>query len=498
MPIVKAPRAHLCDQIVGLSQLIAADLPKGEPCVDSGQLDDCSDGPEIDQSDLWMVKYDELAQKTKNIPLSHLGCCQEGGELFNDLCMWVDINQKYVELGLFPQWYDIARELNIDQMKTEWVKVCVRPEQSFTRAILEIYMYDGGTLGEVIHALRRQKQYRIIQEISEKAEEFLDVYTVYHKSSFTNNSVQQDSHLYSIMRTLFETFSKAGYEDPLSKYQQYSLGFKHYLRNNNNSSSSFGLLGPGGLAPEDADIVLNAVQVPDPTAAKMERHDSGYTSPYAYSGFLPAMPATSTQVPQSIADLRGPRKGRLVVHAAANSHQTYLTVRILLVFATDGVDIAADIVHNMADFVYEENPLIKVDIFRLNEIDIWNAILLNPEACLLKWLDEMDFVMPILTPRFLQELHNNSSGPEGPPAPTSPLINKYIYTLIRSQFVSNGCKNIKVRPILPQEFESQLGRSKPVTCEPLFKMWKYADRESIRSRILAMVKIWARNNGHSD
>ena len=34
-------------------------------------------------------------------------------------------------------------------MKTEWVKVCIRPEQSFTRAILEIYMNDGGTLGEV-------------------------------------------------------------------------------------------------------------------------------------------------------------------------------------------------------------------------------------------------------------------------------------------------------------------------------------------------------------
>ena len=56
-----------------------------------------------------------------------------------------------------------ARELNIDEMKTEWVRVCVRPEQSFTRAILEIYMADGGSLGEVIIALRRQKQFRIIQ-----------------------------------------------------------------------------------------------------------------------------------------------------------------------------------------------------------------------------------------------------------------------------------------------------------------------------------------------
>ena len=37
-----------------------------------------------------------------------------------------------------------------------------------------------------------------------------------------------------------------------------------------------------------------------------------------------------------------------------------LVFRILLVFAADGVTIAADIVDNMADFVFEENPLIKV------------------------------------------------------------------------------------------------------------------------------------------
>ena len=38
-----------------------------------------------------------------------------------------------------------------------------------------------------------------------------------------------DNHLYSIMRTLFDTFNKAGYEDPLSKYQDYSQGFKSYF-----------------------------------------------------------------------------------------------------------------------------------------------------------------------------------------------------------------------------------------------------------------------------
>jgi hypothetical protein len=64
-------------------------------------------------------------------------------------------------------------------------------------------------------------------------------------------------------------YLQAGYEDPLSKYQQYSLGFKHFLRNN-----SSGLLDPASLGMEDTNIVLNAVHIPDPTA-KMERHDSG-------------------------------------------------------------------------------------------------------------------------------------------------------------------------------------------------------------------------------
>ena len=146
--------------------------------------------------------------------------------------MLVDINQQYVDLGLFPQWDDIARELNVDSMKTEWVRVCVRPEQSFTRAILEIYMQDGGTLGEVIAALRKQKQYRVIQEISDLAEEFLDVYNTYHKENLRSSEVGGPAgpHLYSILRTLCETFQKAGQEDPLGKFQLYSGGFKQYMR----------------------------------------------------------------------------------------------------------------------------------------------------------------------------------------------------------------------------------------------------------------------------
>jgi len=462
-----------------------------ENLANCGQEEDA--GPCIDESDLWIVKYDELAQKTKNIPLSHLGCCKEGGELFSDLCMWVDINQKYVDLGLFPQWDDIARELNIDQMKTEWVRVCVRPEQSFTRAILEIYMNDGGSLGDVITALRKQKQYRIIQEISDKAEEFMDVYNTYHKNTYNAaeagglDSSTTNVHLYSILRTLFESFNKAKQEDPLNKFQLYSGGFKQYLKSLSDTHNK----------NTDSEVIVNMVHFNEP--ANIENHDdSGYTSPYRYEGILP--PMTETNLGSNpLTEL--PRNGEKKVKGVEIKEEEKCmkekvgkvrhTLRVLLIFAKDGITHADTIVTGMANFSLEDFPTIHVDFFRLNEVELWNALLLNPEACLMKWIDEMDFVMPILTPEFLQDLHSPSVGP---PAPTSAMINKYIYTLLRSDYVSNGCQNKKVRPLIPKEFVEQLCRCKPVLREPLFKMWKDTEIITMKSRVGAMIKIWAKNN----
>ena len=186
-------------------------------------------------------------------------------------------------------------------MKTEWVRVCVRPEQSFTRAILEIYMADGGTLGDVITALRKQKQFRIIQvtknicawskkylrmllsqEISDQAEEFLDVYNTYHKTSYNPKTSATNPHLYSILNTLFEAFTKTGQEDPLSKFQLYSGGFKSYLRNLQEPSTTKlnGCQAPG----HETELIVNSVHLTGDNGVNgdsgLESQDSGYTSPF--------------------------------------------------------------------------------------------------------------------------------------------------------------------------------------------------------------------------
>ena len=114
MPLAAPPRrsSNRNEQVQRICELITSNGDEStivnKPDIKEDDVLDEVDA-QIDETDLWLVKYDELAEKSRNIPLSHLSCCKEGADLFSDLCMRVDINQQYVDLGLFPQWDDIAR-----------------------------------------------------------------------------------------------------------------------------------------------------------------------------------------------------------------------------------------------------------------------------------------------------------------------------------------------------------------------------------------------------
>ena len=87
-----------------------------------------------------------MIDETLDLPLEKLVLTPEGCEIFDILCLRLDVNQKYVDL--LPQWRDVAHILQLDDLSTKWVEVCVRPREGLTRAMLEIYMKDGGTLGK--------------------------------------------------------------------------------------------------------------------------------------------------------------------------------------------------------------------------------------------------------------------------------------------------------------------------------------------------------------
>ena len=101
MPLAAPPRRNI-EHVQRISDLITNHdenkntvdcfeslIASNEPVISE---DSILEESHISESDLWMVKYDELAQKSKNIPLSHLGCCKEGGELFNVIQLYIRVS----------------------------------------------------------------------------------------------------------------------------------------------------------------------------------------------------------------------------------------------------------------------------------------------------------------------------------------------------------------------------------------------------------------------
>ncbi len=135
-------------------------------------------------------------------------------------------------------------------------------------------------------------------------------------------------------------------------------------------------------------------------------------------------------------------------------------------------------------------------MFRLAETSLWLEVLTQPEACCMKWAGEADYVVPVLTPDFLEEIHRGEGGGGVSLLPTSPLLNRFIYTLLRARFVDSGCRNTAVRPVIPSSLVPTVGGCKAVRTDPLFRMsWTElaADGERLRGRTRAMLAEVAKN-----
>ena len=52
-------------------------------------------------------------------------------------------------------------------------------------------------------------------------------------------------------------------------------------------------------------------------------------------------------------------------------------------------------------------------------------IIMASEGCCMKWSSEADFIMPILTPKFLMEIHGHRDENDSDEfIPTSPILNR--------------------------------------------------------------------------
>ena len=172
-------------------------------------------------------EYKRMISQTMDLPLEKLILTPEGCDIFDKLCIRIDVNQRYADL--LPQWKDVAHHLEIDSLVTKWVETCVRPREGLTRAIMEIYMKDGGTLGEVLEALLHLELLDILEETRPGLEKFIKMkvnfllgrfFSDFHFCSSTGQR-RTDSQVYDGQRELFlrneDTFDGSRQARPVSR-----------------------------------------------------------------------------------------------------------------------------------------------------------------------------------------------------------------------------------------------------------------------------------------
>ncbi len=362
----------------------------------------------------------QLIQTTKNVSLAKLVRRKSGVDVFDALCMHIDINAKYAEL--LPQWQDVARELGLDEAEVTWVDVCVRPKEGLTRAVLELYMADGGTLGDVLDALHKLELLQVLQTIKPKVKAYLK------EDELEDAEMEEpDKAFYSTWATLKRAFGK----QPDPAFLTCTKAFES--RRN--------------------EILVQSAVIFDP-----KTHNKSVEAPNGDKSDL--------------------NKSRVM-------NESDKRCRILLLFAEDGVE-AANSAHNIITSTRYDN--IAADVFRLNETFMWFEMLSNPEASCVKWASEADFVIPVLTPKFLKQIHGHGEMSGESLLPTSAMINRFMHTLLRARYVEAGCKNKVVRPVIPSEHLAAVARSGVVKTDPLFRnIWVELESKALAGRVRGML-----------
>jgi len=432
-----------------------------------------------DQREYKLAGYESLVEKTRDIPLEKVVFCAEGCALFDDLCLRIDVNQRYA--SLLPQWKDVAHILEVDALRTKWVETCVRPKEGLTKAMLEMYMQDGGTLGDVLHALLQLECLDILEATKPKVEKFLQERERYKDA--TSESSQVHENFFSVIKTLIVAL---GHADPCLDMKKYANGLKPIFDNsvtNNHFSKDSGM--------------KNNLQIE--TVSRPVEHQvliqSGSLNTPNYSA------------PTNIINLSQPYSSKL--HSSNNKDDKNLldpsltkfdkskledydklTCRILILFSEDGTESANQAVELARTVTHEE---VAVDMLRLNEVALWYEALMNPEACCLKWCYEADYIIPVLTPKFLQEIHGEGLDSDDGLLPTAPILNRYMYTLARTQYTQAGCKNVKVRPVIPPEVLREVRTSNAVKIDPLLNSsWVPLNEERFVPRVKGLLNEYMR------
>ncbi|KAK7070676.1 hypothetical protein SK128_014212 [Halocaridina rubra] len=152
-------------------------------------------------------------------------------------------------------------------------------------------------------------------------------------------------------------------------------------------------------------------------------------------------------------------------------------VRILMIFALDAKEEALRTAEQFRKAVNERKAIGVMTLFPPNTPAIANALLVNPANSIHKWFKQVHFVVPVLSPKFLLQIQARDNDPE---TLYECQYNRYVYRLLQDNYVSNGSRNYKCRPVYPQKYCREVRNSELVKDNGLLQInWNCSSEEQV-------------------
>ncbi|XP_071448170.1 uncharacterized protein [Hetaerina americana] len=364
---------------------------------------------------------EELIKKNKDIHISFL-FGPEGKRLHDELCLTLSSTK---QSPIYSGWEDFGYHLGINPQVINYLGLGLTREDP-TYNIFRAFAYkENATIANVIEALKRIKRYDIIIK---NCGLFIDLADEVHRKY----RISEESGYLSLSEGTVESSN--------------------------------------GCSEDDVQ----------PTIIK---------SPYNFATGPNILKSHSAEVPERCAQINiqvhHEKQEQQLVRAAprSNTRETSSTpkygVKVMLTFASDGYEVAKAAAKIMRE---KRDGLPRIGVLILQEQ--LNALAQDDQLFISGSFNQVDYVIPIVTPQYLNRIINVENDDDADAYCVDAKYVRYIYTLMNTNFIKNGCLNKKCRCIIPNEFLHSILRHPLLSREPLFKVWKKLSETEELSRML--------------
>lgn len=137
---------------------------------------------------------------------------------------------------------------------------------------------------------------------------------------------------------------------------------------------------------------------------------------------------------------------------------------VFLTYSSDANDAAKMIVQKLR----QPQGHFKIGVLLLQEHA--NKVNTDPYQFIYECFRQADYVLPVLTPEYFRIITTASYITDHASKNLDNKYVKYMYTLMNAYFLNNGCKNYKIRNIIPDEFVPDI-QTRSIMGNPLFQVW---------------------------